>query len=114
MEVFGAHLRRRIPKDTMPELEVRQTQRYARWFDKLRDRHARARIDARIRRLSLGNPGDVKPVGEGVSELRIDYGPGYRVYFVQQDDRLVVLLAGGDKRTQDRDIKAAIELARAL
>jgi putative addiction module killer protein len=64
----------------MRELEVRQTQRYARWFGKLRDRHARARIDARIRRLSLGNPGDVKPVGEGVSELRIDYGPGYRVY----------------------------------
>lgn len=98
----------------MRELEVRQTQRYARWFGKLRDRHARARIDARIRRLSLGNPGDVRPVGEGVSELRIDYGPGYRVYFIQQDDRLVVLLAGGDKRTQDRDIKAAIELARAL
>ena len=86
----------------MRELEVRQTQRYARWFGKLRDRHARARIDARIRRLSLGNP------------LRIDYGPGYRVYFIQQGDRLVVLLAGGDKRTQDRDIRAAIELARAL
>lgn len=98
----------------MRELEVRQTQRYAGWFGKLRDRHVRARIDARIRRLSLGNPGDVKPVGEGVSELRIDYGPGYRVYFIQQGDRLVILLAGGDKRTQDRDIRAAIELARAL
>lgn len=98
----------------MRELEVRQTHHYARWFGKLRDRHARARIDARIRRLSLGNPGDVKPVGEGVSELRIDYGPGYRVYFIQQGDRLVILLAGGDKRTQDRDIRVAIELARAL
>jgi putative addiction module killer protein len=67
-----------------------------------------------IRRLSLGNPGDVKPVGEGVSELRIDYGPGYRVYFVQHGQRVVILLAGGDKRTQDKDIKAAQELARQL
>ncbi len=63
-------------------IEIRQTAEYARWFQNLRDRQARLRIDARIRRLSLGNPGDVKPVGEGVSELRIDYGPGYRVYFV--------------------------------
>ena len=80
----------------------------------MRDREARARIDARIRRLSLGNPGDVKPVGEGVSELRIDYGPGYRVYFVQRGQTLVVLLAGGDKHTQDRDIKTALDLAREL
>lgn len=65
-------------------------------------------------RVSLGNPGDVKPVREGVSELRIDYGPGYRVYFVQRGQALVILLAGGDKRTQDRDIKTAIELARHL
>ena len=95
-------------------IEVRQTEAYAQWFEGLRDQQARARIDARIRRLSLGNPGDVKPVGEGVSELRIDYGPGYRVYFVQRGRTLVVLLAGGDKRTQDRDIKSAIELARGL
>jgi putative addiction module killer protein len=69
-------------------MEVRQSETYARWFDSLRDRQAKARIDVRIRRLSLGNPGDVRPVGEGVSELRIDYGPGYRVYFVQRDQRL--------------------------
>lgn len=95
-------------------LEVRQTDVYAEWFKSLRDRQARARIDARIRRLSLGNPGDVKPVGEGVSELRIDYGPGYRVYFAQRGQTLVILLAGGDKRTQDRDIRTALELARGL
>lgn len=95
-------------------IEIRQTEVYARWFDSLRDRRARARIDARIRRLSLGNPGDVRPVGEGVSELRIDYGPGYRVYFVQRGQTLVILLAGGDKDTQDRDIRTALELAREL
>ncbi len=71
-------------------------------------------INARIRRLSLGNFGDVKPVGEGVSELRIDYGPGYRVYFTQQGSEVVILLAGGDKRTQDKDIQAAQKLARNL
>jgi len=71
----------------MNPVEVRQTQRYAKWFAGLRDRQARARIDVRIRRLSLGNPGDVRPVGEGVSELRIDYGPGYRVYFVHRVPR---------------------------
>ena len=78
-------------------VEIRQTVAYARWFGRLRDRQARVRIDSRIRRLSLGNPGDVRPVGEGVSEIRIDYGPGYRVYFVQRREALVVLLAGGDK-----------------
>ena len=93
-------------------IEIRQTETYAKWFSSLRDRHAKARIDIRIRRLSLGNPGDVKAVGEGVSELRIDYGPGYRVYFVQRGQTVVILLAGGDKRTQDSDIKAALELAR--
>ncbi len=67
-------------------IEVRQTAVYAEWFDGLRDRQAKTRVDIRIRRLSLGNPGDVKPVGEGISELRIDYGPGYRVYFIQRDD----------------------------
>jgi putative addiction module killer protein len=98
----------------MIPLEVRQTKRYAKWFAGLRDREARARIDARIRRLSMGNTGDAEPVGEGVSELRIHYGPGYRVYFVQRGERLVILLAGGDKRTQNRDIKLAIDLARGL
>ena len=95
-------------------VEVRQTDEYVEWFKSLRDRQARARINTRIRRLSLGNPGDVKPVGEGVSELRIDYGPGYRVYFVQRGETLVILLAGGAKRTQDRDIKTALQLARSL
>jgi putative addiction module killer protein len=95
-------------------IEIRQTEVYCRWFESLRDRQARARIDVRIRRLSLGNPGDVKPMGEGVSELRIDYGPGYRVYFVQRGQTLVILLVGGDKQTQDRDIKTALELAREL
>ena len=93
-------------------IEIRQTETYAAWFSTLRDRQAKARIDIRIRRLSLGNPGDVKAVGEGVSELRIDYGPGYRVYFVQRGHTVVILLAGGDKRTQDRDINTALELAR--
>ena len=95
-------------------IEIRQTDEYSRWFNGLRDRQARARINVRIRRLSLGNPGDVKPVGEGVSELRINYGPGYRVYYVQLGQTLVILLAGGEKHTQDRDIKRALELAREL
>jgi len=80
----------------------------------LRDRRAVARINARIRRLSLGNPGDVRSVGEGVLEMRIDYGPGYRVYYVHRGPSLVILLAGGAKRMQDRDIETARELARAL
>ena len=92
--------------------QIRQTEVYARWFDSLRDRKARARIDVRIRRLSLGNPGDVRPVGEGVSELRIDYGPGYRVYFVQRGATLIILLTGGDKRTQERDIEKSLKMAR--
>ena len=80
--------------------ETRETEVYARWFRRLRDRQVRVRILARIRRLSLGNPGDVEPVGEGVSEMKIDYGPGYRVYYKQRGKALVILLAGGDKRTQ--------------
>lgn len=92
-------------------IEIRQTEVYANWFARLRDRQARARIDVRIRRLSLGNPGDVRPVGEGISELRIDYGPGYRVYFTQRGVALIILLAGGDKRSQDQDIQTALELA---
>jgi putative addiction module killer protein len=95
-------------------IEIRQTEAYSKWFKGLRDRQAQARINVRIRRLSLDNPGDVKPVGEGVSELRIDYGPGYRVYFVQQGQAVVILLAGGDKHTQERDIKTALDLARDL
>jgi putative addiction module killer protein len=95
-------------------IEVRQTEAFAAWLRDLRDRAARARIMVRIDRLALGNPGDVKPVGEGVSEMRIDYGPGYRIYFVRRGAAMVVLLAGGDKSTQDRDIKAALRLARGL
>jgi len=94
--------------------EVRQTEAFARWFSKLRDHRAKARIEIRIDRLSLGLAGDVKPVGEGLSELRIDYGPGYRIYFVRQGHTVVVLLAGGDKGSQDRDIATALALARSL
>ncbi len=93
---------------------VRQTELFARWFAGLRDARASARIQARIDRLQIGNPGDVKPVGEGVSEMRIDYGPGYRLYFVQRGTACVVLLAGGDKKSQARDIAKALELARGL
>ena len=95
-------------------LEIRQTELYTKWFKRLRDRQAQARINIRIRCLSMGNPGDVKPVGKGVSEMRINYGPGYRVYFAQQGATLIVLLAGGDKQTQERDIKTAIDLAKRL
>ncbi len=95
-------------------IEVRQTDVFTDWFAGLRDREARARITARIRRLSIGNPGDVKPVGSGVSEMRIDYGPGYRVYFVRRGSMIVVLLCGGDKRNQDRDIARAVELAQEV
>jgi putative addiction module killer protein len=80
----------------------------------LRDLRARARVQARLERLAGGNPGDAEPVGEGVSELRINYGPGYRVYFKQQGRQIVILLAGGDKRTQAKDIKIALRLARNL
>ena len=95
-------------------IEIRQTEVYASWFDSLRDRTAKTRILLRIRRVSLGNIGDARPVGEGVSELRIDYGPGYRVYFCQMGKALVVLLAGGDKSTQRADIQRAIALATKL
>ncbi|MCY4372812.1 MAG: type II toxin-antitoxin system RelE/ParE family toxin [Spirochaetaceae bacterium] len=94
--------------------EVRKTEGYAKWLDSLRDARARARVLVRIERLAAGNPGDVRPVGEGVSELRIDYGPGYRVYYKKQGRRIVVLLAGGDKRTQSADVKTALRLARNL
>lgn len=93
-------------------IEIRKTEIFAKWIDGLRDVSARARILVRIERLAEGNPGDVRPVGEGVSEMRIDYGPGYRVYYKKQGSKLVILLAGGDKRSQSRDIKNALNLAK--
>jgi putative addiction module killer protein len=95
-------------------VELRKTARFARWLDGLQDIRARARIQARIERLAAGNPGDVAPVGEGVSELRIDIGPGYRVYFAQRGRALIILLAGGSKRTQAADIRTALQMARGL
>ena len=95
-------------------IETRRTDAFAEWLDGLRDIQARARVQARIERLVAGNPGDVEPIGEGVSELRINYGPGYRVYFKQRGRELIVLVAGGDKSTQSKDIKTALRLARNL
>ena len=95
-------------------LEIRKTELFANWLDSLRDVRARARVQVRIERLAAGNPGDVQPVGEGVSELRIDYGPGYRVYFKKIGSEVLILLAGGNKRSQDVDIKTALRLARNL
>ena len=91
--------------------EILKSATFDGWFSGLKDRQAKARIAARIDRLSLGNPGDVKPVGSGVSEMRIDYGPGYRVYFTQRGPIIIVILCGGDKRTQAADIKRAIQIA---
>lgn len=95
-------------------IKIRKTEVYAKWLDNLKDVRGRARILVRVERLVSGNPGDVKPVGEGVSELRIDYGPGYRVYYIKHGQEVVILLAGGDKSTQTRDIKTALNLARNL
>lgn len=95
-------------------LEIRETPAYAAWFSALRDRTARARIDIRIRRLSLGNLGDIRPIGEGISELRIHFGPGYRIYLTKRGDTYVILLAGGDKGSQAQDIRLAKDLARNL
>ena len=92
-------------------MEVRETDEFTRWFSRLRDRGAQTRIHGRIKRLVEGNPGDVRPVGAGVSEMRINYGPGYRVYYIQRGQVLIVLLAGGDKDSQQQDIRLAIELA---
>ena len=94
--------------------EVRQTEEFSRWFAGLRDATAKARVLTRIRRLSLGNPGDVKPVGAGISELRIDYGPGYRIYFIRSGSEVVVLVCGGDKSMQGEDIRRAKILAQEL
>jgi putative addiction module killer protein len=95
-------------------IEIRKTATFANWIDALRDIRARARVQARIERLAAGHTGDVKPVGEGVSEMRIDYGPGYRVYFKKRGQSLVILLAGGDKQSQQSDINRALRLARGL
>jgi putative addiction module killer protein len=95
-------------------IEVRQTETFAHWFRQLRVRQAQRRIQVRIDRLETGNPGDMRTVGGGVSEMRIDYGPGYRVYFVRRGVTLVILLAGGDKRTQQQDIVTALKLAGDL
>jgi putative addiction module killer protein len=92
-------------------IEVVKSDQFEKWFRRLRDRHAKAKIEARIRRLSLGNPGDVKSVGGGILEMRIDHGPGYRVYFVEYGELVVVLLCGGDKSSQPEDIKLAREIA---
>lgn len=94
--------------------EIRKTKTFAKWLDGLRDMRARARVQVRIERLGTGNAGDAKLVGEGVSEMRIDYGPGYRVYFTKRGSEVIVLLAGGDKRTQHADIRTALRLARSL
>jgi len=95
-------------------IELRKTDTYSKWIDALQDLKARARILVRIERLAAGNPGDVKAVGEGVSELRMDFGPGYRVYYTQRGSEIIILLAGGDKGSQAKDIAKAKELARNL
>jgi putative addiction module killer protein len=95
-------------------VEVRQTERFVRWIADLRDLRARAKVLARIERLIGGNPGDVRPLGSGVSELRINYGPGYRVYYLQWGTTLIILLAGGDKSSQVKDIDVALLLAANL
>jgi len=95
-------------------VEIRKTEIFAKWFNGLHDIRARARVLVRIERLAAGNPGDARPVDEGVSELRIDYGPGYRVYYKQYGRKVIILLAGGDKRTQTKNVKTALRLAQNL
>ena len=95
-------------------IEVRKTEIFAEWFGSLKDRRAKARIQARIDRMEMGNFGDASPVGEGVSELRIFYGPGYRVYFIQRTSVVVILLSGGNKSSQQSDIAKAKKIARQL
>jgi putative addiction module killer protein len=95
-------------------IEVVQTTAFSAWLNTLADLKAKARIATRIRRMELGNPGDVKSVGEGVSEMRIDYGPGYRVYFTRRGERIVILLCGGDKKSQQKDIRTAQQMAKEV
>lgn len=95
-------------------LELRQTEVFADWLNGLRDRRAQARIDVRLRRLSLGNFGDTKSLGDGVSELRIDYGPGYRLYYTRRGEQIVILLCGGDKKRQNADIARAKEMVKEV
>ena len=95
-------------------IEVRKTKIFTKWFDGLKDRRARARIQVRIDRMEMGSFGDVSPVGEGVSEMRIFYGPGYRVYFIQQGKDVIILLSGGDKKSQSKDIIQAKEIAKEI
>ncbi|HEU0147524.1 MAG TPA: type II toxin-antitoxin system RelE/ParE family toxin [Bradyrhizobium sp.] len=95
-------------------IEVRQTEEFSGWLRRLKDANAAARILGRIRRMEIGNPGDTKSVGHGVREMRIDYGPGYRVYYVQRGEQIVILLCGGDKRTQQRDVERAQAMAEAM
>lgn len=93
-------------------IDIFKSETFDQWLQGLKDRVARARIEARIVRMAQGNPGDVKPIRDGISEMRIDHGPGYRVYFMQRGKVVVVLLVGGDKQTQDADIKRAIKIAK--
>jgi len=95
-------------------IEIRKTDIFVKWLGSLKDRRAKARVLARIDRLEMGYFGDVRPVGEGVSELRIFYGPGYRVYFIRRQSVLVILLSGGDKQTQQMDIAKAKKIAKQL
>jgi putative addiction module killer protein len=95
-------------------IEIRETEFYKKWFGAIKDIKTKSVIDVRIRRVSLGNFGDVEPVGRGISELKIDYGPGFRVYFLNQRNIIVILLCGGEKSTQSKDIKKAQELAQKI
>ena len=95
-------------------MELIQSETFRHWLNSLKDRQARARIQARLDRLALGNPGDARPLRDGVSELRIDYGPGYRVYYTRRGEVLYLLLLGGDKSSQKRDIQRAIDMAHEL
>jgi len=95
-------------------IEIRETEAFSEWLSGLRDVRAKAEVARRVRRLALGNPGDVKPVGEGVSELRVHYGPGYRVYYVRRGNILIILLCGGEKSGQSRDIALALKLAKEV
>ncbi len=105
---------RRVVAYGLQMIEVRETGTFSDWLSGLRDARAKAEVARRVRRLALGNPGDVKPVGDGVSELRIHYGPGYRVYYVQRGSLLIILLCGGDKTGQANDIAKALKLAKEV